>query len=83
MVLQSELKTTLLGTGERLAMEIDEVFEQIGELGRTQVTILVLLSLPATWMAVHVLAPVFIASDPGWTCSFPPSQPPSVDTSPD
>ena len=51
-------------------MDVDEVFEHIGELGRAQVNLLVLLSLPVTWMAFHVLAPNFIATDPGWDCSL-------------
>jgi MFS family permease len=50
-------------------MDIDEVFEHIGELGRAQVKLLVLLSLPVAWMAFHILATNFIGTDPGWTCA--------------
>ena len=49
-------------------MDIDEIFEHIGELGRAQKNLLVLLSLPVAWMSFHVLIPNFIAADPGWNC---------------
>ena len=54
-------------------MEVDHVLSEIGEFGPVQIKLFFLLGLPATWMALHVLAPNFIATDPGWTCSVPDS----------
>ena len=50
-------------------MDIDEVFQHIGELGHTQKKLFVMLSVPMMWTAFHVLVINFIGSDPGWSCS--------------
>lgn len=52
-------------------LEVDQVFRQIGEFGPAQWRLFILLSLPTGWMALTVLAPNFIATDPGWNCSAP------------
>ena len=60
-------------------MEVDHVFSEIGEFGPVQIKLFFLLGLPMTWMALHTLAPNFICTGPGWTCSIPdPSQPPGI-----
>jgi MFS family permease len=51
-------------------MDVDEVFERIGELGPAQWKLLVLLALPAMWAAFHALVTNFIGTDPGWSCSI-------------
>ena len=52
------------------AMDVDEVFERIGELGPAQWKLLVLLSLPVMWAAFHAFVTNFIGTDPGWSCSI-------------
>ena len=51
-------------------MEVDEVFERIGEFGPAQVKLFFVLTLPGMWMALHGLVPNFIGTDPGWNCSI-------------
>ena len=51
-------------------MEIDQVFERIGELGPAQWKLLLLLALPVLWTAFHALITNFIGTDPGWSCSI-------------
>ena len=46
------------------------MFRHIGELGPEQVKLLVLLSLPSTWDALHLLITNFIGTDPGWSCTI-------------
>ena len=54
-------------------MEVDEVFQHIGELGPAQVRLFILLTLPSTWTAPHVMITNFIGTDPGWRCALPKS----------
>ena len=46
------------------------MFRHIGELGPEQVKLLVLLSLPTAWDALHMLITNIIGTDPGWSCTI-------------
>ena len=50
------------------------MFRVIGELGRAQVNLLMLLSLPGAWIASHTFITNFIGSAPRWTCSVANSE---------
>ena len=49
------------------------MFSEIGEFRPVQIKLFSLLGLGMSWMALHTLAPNFIGTDPGWTCSIPHS----------
>ncbi len=55
----------LLGT----IMEIDEVFNKIGEFGRSQKKIFFLMNIANVLAAFHVLIFTFIAEEPVWVCA--------------
>lgn len=49
-------------------MLMDEIFQQIGDLGPSQRRVLFLVCLVDTYAALHTLNIAFIGTDPGWRC---------------
>ena len=72
--LQLTPRTTHRSPQEVNTMDIEEVFEQIGQLGRAQANLFVMLSLPGPWISFHTFITNFIGSDPGWNCTLIASQ---------
>ena len=50
-------------------MDINEALQRIGDLGLVQKKILFLTGLPHIWGTFHVLALIYIGTDPGWKCT--------------
>ena len=49
-------------------MLMDDIFQQIGDLGPSQRRVLFLVCLVDTYAALHTLNIAFIGTDPGWRC---------------
>ena len=59
-------------------MDVDGILSRIGELGRAQWKILVLLQLTSTFVALTQMTLPFVGRNPGWNCTssdatLPPS----------
>ncbi|GFG40420.1 hypothetical protein Cfor_01589 [Coptotermes formosanus] len=56
---------------EQATMDFDEVLEEIGELGRYQITTYLLICLPVLFSAANSLTYVFTAGVPNYRCLVP------------
>ena len=51
-----------------MPLDVDEILEEIGPLGKFQIRTVIVTGWMEFCMALFVLAPTFLAGDPGWKC---------------
>ena len=51
-----------------MALDVDEILEKIGPLGKFQIRTVIVMGWTLFCLALFELSPTFLAGDPGWKC---------------